>query len=296
MDRWVIRPAVPSDFKQAYDLWYNIEVDGDPNPPPRSGIPSVYEHELETGEMYVAEIHGQVVGFGAVIKRGSVSYVSELFVRGDQQSSGLGKALLSHILLKDVPICCTLSSRDPRALALYIRAGMHPLWQNYLLIGKSSDLEHLPCGDVKACEQYGLDPEFVRWDAKICGRRRPIDHEYWLRKTQAVPLWFRRKRRRVGYGYVQMRNNDFVYYPEAVTIGPIGAATPEEAAFCVCAAICWAKPHSSVVRIGVPSAHPSLSILLNCGFRITYVETFLSTSTRMFANMHCYVPSDSTLF
>jgi GNAT superfamily N-acetyltransferase len=296
MDGWVIRRAVTSDLAQAYDLWYDIEVDGDATPPPRGGIPTVYEHELETGEMYVAEVHGQVVGFGAVIRRGSVSFVSELFVRRAQQSFGLGKALLSHITPKGARICCTLSSRDPRALALYIRGGMHPLWQNYLLIGKSSDLKQLPNDDVQSHEQHSLDPKLVRWDAEVSGRLRTIDHEYWLRKTQAVPLWFCRKKRRIGYGYVQMQNNDFVYYPEAVTIGPIGASLPDEAVSCVCEAVRWAKPRSSVVRIGVPAAHPSLPVLLNCGFQITYVETFLSTSTKMFANMQCYVPSDSTLF
>jgi len=296
MDGWVIRRAKRTDFEQAYDLWYNIEVDSDPNPPPRNGIPSVYEHEFETGEMYVGEMHDQVMGFGAVIRRGSVSFVSELFVRRDQQSSGLGKALLSHIMTKDVPICCTLSSRDPRALALYIRAGMHPLWSHYSLKCNSADLKDLPRDHIETCEQQGLNVELVRWDAEICGRRRPIDHEYWLRKTQAVPLWFHRKKRSVGYGYVQMRNNDFVYYPEAATIGPIGASTPEEAVFCVCEAIRWAKSRSSMMRIGVPAAHPSLPVLLNCGFQITYVESFLSISTRMFANMQCYIPSDSTLF
>jgi hypothetical protein len=153
-----------------------------------------------------------------------------------------------------------------------------------------------PLDDVHSHEQHGLDPELVRWDAELSGRRRLIDHKYWLRKTQAVPLWFRRKKRRVGYGYVQMRNNDFVYHPEAVTIGPIGASTPEEAVSCVCEAIPWAKPRSSVVRIGVPAAHPSLPVLLNCGFHIIDVESFLSTSTRMFANMQCYVPSDSAFF
>lgn len=296
MSHWVIRRAVASDFAQAYDLWYDIEVQDDDNPPARGAIPSVYEHELETGEMYVAEIHNEIVGFSSSIRRGPVSYVTELFVRRDQQSSGLGKALLSYVMPKDARICCTLSSRDPRALALYIRAGMHPLWQNYLLIGNSREIKRLPSKDVEALEQHGLDPELVRWDAKICGRRRPMDHEYWLRKTQAVPLWFRRKRRRIGYGYVQIHNDDFVYNSEAVTIGPIGALNAREAVLCVLEAVRRAKQHSSLLRIGVSGVHPSLPVLLNCGFRITYVETFVSTSMTMFANMRCYVPSDSTLF
>jgi GNAT superfamily N-acetyltransferase len=296
MSRWKIRRALASDFAQAYDLWYAIEVGADPNPPPRGDIPSVYLHELETGEMYVAEVHGEVVGFAAFIKRGPISFVSELFVRTDQQSFGLGKALLSYVMPRDARTRCTLSSSDPRALALYIRAGMLPLWQNYLLIGKTNELKQLPSNAVKAHQQSGVDPEVVRWDAKICGRRRPMDHTYWLRKTRAVPLWFSRNTRKVGYGYIQMRNNDSVQNPEAVTIGPVGALTAEDASFCVFEAIRWAKRHGSLLRIGVSSLHPSLPVLLDCGFRITYVETFLSTNKRMFANMECYVPSDSTLF
>jgi len=246
--------------------------------------------------MYVAEIHGELVGFSAVIRRGSVSYVSELFVRRDQQSSGLGKALLSQVTPKTKCIFCTLSSADPRALALYMRGGMHALWQNYILIGKSNEIEQLPNDNVEAFEQHGLDPEFVRWDAKICGRKRPVDHEYWLRKTQGVPLWFRRETRRVGYGYVQFHNNDFVHDPEAVTIGPIGALTPKDARLCVFEAVRWARAHAPVLRIGLSGVHSSLPALLDCGFRITYVETFMSTSKPMFVNMKCYVASDSTLF
>jgi len=296
MNRCIIRRAEPSDFAQIYDLWYDMETHDDPNPPRRNGIPSVYQHELETGEMYVAETHAEVVGFAAFIRRGPISYVSELFVRRDQQSSGLGRVLLSYVMPKDAYICCTLSSRDPRALALYIRAGMRPLWQNYLLIGKSSEVRQSPSKDVETKEQHDLDSELVRWDAKTSGRSRLIDHKYWLGKTQAVPLWFRRKGRRIGYGYVQTRNNDFVYNPEAVNIGPVGALTRRDALLCVLEAVRWAKPHSSLLRIGVPSVHPSLPVLLDYGFRITYVETFMSTSEAMFANMQCYVPSDSTLF
>lgn len=296
MNRWTIRRAVRSDFEKAYDLWYDIEVQGHDNPPARGGIPSVYEHELETGEMYVAEIREELVGFAAAIRRGSVSYVSELFVRRDQQSSGLGKALLAQISPKNKLVFCTLSSSDPRALALYMRAGMRPLWQNYLLIAKSGEIRQLPSDNVEADEHHGLDPEIVRWDAKICGRRRPIDHEYWLRKTKAVPFWFRRKTRRIGYGYIQLHNNDFVHNPEAITIGPIGALTAKDARLCVFEAVRWAKRHSSSMRIGLSGLHSSLPDLLDCGFRITYVETFMSTSKTMFATMQRYVSSDSTLF
>jgi len=121
-----IRHARVEDLRQVYDIFYEAEVGDAPDPPPRHGIPSFLKHELETGEMYVVERDGQIVAFAALMPRGSIAYLAEFFVRKDDQSSGIGKMLLQHILPRDGRIFCTLSSRDPRALALYIRAGMRP--------------------------------------------------------------------------------------------------------------------------------------------------------------------------
>lgn len=64
-------------------------------------------------------------------------------------------------------------------------------------------------------------------------RRRPGDLAYLIREVGAVPLWFRRGDRVVGYGFAQMRSPESLRYPDALTLGPIGAQTPHDAQACV---------------------------------------------------------------
>jgi hypothetical protein len=67
------------------------------------------------------------------------------------------------------------------------------------------------------------------------------------------------------------------------------------AAACVLAAMCWARARADVLLIDVPGPHPCLAPLLDAGFRIAYVETFVSTARTPFFDARCYVASGSNL-
>jgi len=286
-----IRRARVEDLGQVYDIFYEAEVGDDANPP-RRGIPSFLKHELETGEMYVVEKGRQIVAFAVLITRSSITYLAEFFVRKNYQSAGIGKMLLQHILPRDGRICCTLSSRDPRALALYLRAGMRPQWPNFWLrIDDTAHLGELPISDIEIVEGQANDPAFVCWDVEISGLHRPQDHAYWIREAHAMPVWFQRKGQIVGYGYIQMRSPGSLWYPDSITLGPIGTRTADDALDCVCAAVRWAQPHAEMMRITVPGPHPVLAPFLDAGFRIIYVETFVSSSSEAFVDVRRYIPS-----
>ncbi len=61
----LVRPAVPSDLRGVWDILYEIEYgDGEHGPDPAE-IPALFEHELTTGEMWVAEADAAVVGYAA---------------------------------------------------------------------------------------------------------------------------------------------------------------------------------------------------------------------------------------
>ncbi len=122
----IFRPAQATDLAQAYEVFYENETANTPDLPPSSEIPSYLRHVLQTGTMYVAERDGHILGFAAAITRDRVTFLTDLFVRPDQQSSQLGRTLLQHVLPQNGQIRCTMSSTDPRALALYIRSGMRP--------------------------------------------------------------------------------------------------------------------------------------------------------------------------
>jgi hypothetical protein len=138
------------------------------------------------------------------------------------------------------------------------------------------------------------DPALVRWDAQISGRPRPVDHLYWVREQRAVPLWFRRQGQIVGYGYIRLGAGT-LWYPQACTLGPIGVRTPQDATDCVLAAVSWALQRAEVLRIDVPGPHPCLATLLERGFRIAYVDTFVSTTNTPFFDVQCYIASGDLL-
>nr|PZN25786.1 MAG: hypothetical protein DIU80_14310 [Chloroflexota bacterium] len=292
----VIRPAGPADLPAVYDIFYALEVGDDPEAPPRPAMLPDYPHLLATGELWVAESDGELLGFAGVVVRSDIAFLTDLFVREDRQSGRLGARLLRHAFAPHAGrVRFTVSSTDPRALGLYIRAGLRPHWPNFLLRGHVSSLRGMLVGDVTVSEAAPDDPLLVEWDARDGGRERPQDHAYWVREEGGAPLWFRRGGELVGYGYVRLRAGT-LYYPDAARIGAIGARTPAEAASCVAAAVRWASERADVLRIDVPGPHPALAPLLDDGFRITYVETLVASDQTLFFDPARYLGSGGSLF
>jgi Acetyltransferase (GNAT) domain len=290
----IFRPAHENDLRTVYEVLYQNEVLDSPDSPPPGDTPPYMQHVLQTGTMYVAEQNGEVLAFVGAITRGNITFLTDLFVQPAQQSGQLGKTLLHAVLPQDDLVHCTMSSSDPRALALYIRAGMRPQWPHFALrLEKPArDMPLTPV--IEIIEADPGDPALVRWDAQISGRLRPVDHLYWLREQRAVPLWFRRQGQIVGYAYIRLGAGT-LWYPQACTLGPIGVSTPQDATDCVLAAVNWALQRAEVLRIDVPGPHPCLATLLERGFRITYVDTFVSTTDAPFFDAQRYIASGGDL-
>src|SRR5215213_2030196 len=236
MPKETIRPAAAADLPALYDIWYASEVGQSQNPPPRGPWPWL-SHELATGELLLAERDGAALGFAATITRDNVTFLSDCFVRADAQSSGVGRRLLQRLLADDGRTYCTVSSNDPRAQALYIRAGMRPRWPNFILDVETTKLGSMPTGNVEVAEARAGDPAMIEWDAAIGGRRRPEDLAYLVAQRKAIPLWFTRGRRWIGYGYAQLFSPALLWRPDTLRLGPIGAHNQADALACVCAAV-----------------------------------------------------------
>ena len=169
------RPAHEHDLRSMYEVFYQNEVLDILNPPAIGDTPSYLHHILQTGTMCVAEQDGEVLAFAGTITRGSVTFLTDLFVRPTQQSNQLGKTLLHAVLPQSTLTRCTESSSDPRALALYIREGMRPQWPLFGL-RLQKPLREMPLiHDVKIVEADVNDSELIRWDAQISGRLRPLE-------------------------------------------------------------------------------------------------------------------------
>ena len=288
------RPATTRDLPAINDIYYQHEAENDPDLPPPRPL-ACYPYLLANGEMWVAEENGATIGFSGVLTWGDIAYLTDLFVRSDYQSASVGKMLLRHNLPGDGMIRCTLASNDPRAVSRYVRAGMQPQWPHYWLVAEPTALAGLPVSGVEVAPADVSDPAFLQWDAELCGRRRPQDLAHWRATNRAVPVWFRRAGETIGYGLIQTYSDSSLWNPDAYTIGPIGARRVEDAVACVSAAVAWAQPRATAIRLALPGPHPALAPLLGAGFRIVYVETFCSSASVPFFDPRRYITSGEWL-
>ena len=291
----IIRPATEAELPAVYEVFYQTELLDNPQLPLPDAIPPYLRYVLHTGTLYVAEENGEILGFAGAITRGNISFLTDLFVLPSFQSGKLGKTLLQTVLPQDDLIHCTLSSRDPRALALYIRSGMRPWWPQFALhLNKPAHIWPL-APDMEIIEADASDPALLDWDTRASGRPRPQDLEYWVRAEKAVPLWFRIRGHIVGYGYVRF-GAEVPSKPNACKIGPMGADTPEDAIACVLAAIHWTMQRSAEIHIDVPGPHPCLTTLLERGFYIKSFDTFVCSSSSLFLDARCYIAGGGDMF
>jgi GNAT superfamily N-acetyltransferase len=296
MTELLIRKATADDLPRVAEIWYEAATEGETNPPSIRGVPSLYMHELETQELSVLQIDQEVVAYAAVINRGSIAFLADLFVAAAHRSAGLGQHLLRAVLPTDGRVCCTTASNDPRALPLYARSGMRPCWPHVHLRVVTDALEAIHSTDVETLEAEPGDADWLRWDTEICGRPRPQDREYWIRRRQGVPLWFTRGGRRVGYGMALLLTDGSVWHPETLTLGPIGSLERADAVGCVLAAVEWARHRAPMLGLSMTGPHAAIAPLLSAGFRIVEVETFCASADKPFVDIQRYVSSGGDLF
>jgi GNAT superfamily N-acetyltransferase len=291
----IIRPANEAELPSVFEVLYQNELLDNPQLPLPIDIPPYLSHVLQTGTLYVAEEDGKILAFAGAITRGNISFLTDLFVLPSSQSGKLGKTLLQTVLPQDNLIHCTLSSSDPRALALYIRAGMRPWWPHFALRLDRPTQAWSLATDMEIIEADSSDLALLRWDARVSGRPRPQDLQFWVREERAVPLWFRRRGQIVGYGYVRFGAEEHSN-PQACTLGPMGADIPDDATACVLAAVHWAMQRSVEIHIDVPGPHPCLTTLLERGFHIQSFDTFVSSASSLTFDARCYIASGGDLF
>lgn len=290
----ILRPATAADLPAINDIYYHSQMEGVPNPPPQRALTS-YPHLLATGTLYVAERRGTVLAFAGSVERSGIVFLTDLFVRPEERSKGLGKALLERVLPHDGRTLSTVASGDPRAISRYVRTGMRPLYPVLFLRAGRDEIGALPTAGIDVGEAEADDPELARWDGEIGGRYRPQEIAFWVREHRAVPLWFRRDGEAVGYGIVHRFSGNSPWLPESITVGPVGARTEADAAGCVAAAVAWAQPQSPMVRLFVVGPHPALAMLLDAGFRIGVIETFCCSTPSGFFDPCRYLPSGDDL-
>ena len=175
------RPAVSADAAAIMAVW---AANGDEIP---SGgldiLTPCLAHLMGTGRVLVADHAGEVVGFGAVVERAGVTHLADLFVLPDRFGGGIGGRLLTAVF-GDAPLRTTFASSDPRALPLYVRAGMSPLRPNLYLDVDSSSLP--PPSARLVCEPADAT-RMTRLEELWLGHASVDDHRFWAGWGRRLP-------------------------------------------------------------------------------------------------------------
>lgn len=293
MAGWRIRDAVPDELAAVFDVFYEHAFHDQRDPPP-ARIPEYLGHVARTGRIVVADDAGRISGFAGLITRGEVSFLTDLFVRPSAQSASIGRALLGAILPAE-GVRCTCSTADPRALSLYIRAGMRPWWPQFWLRGAAMPPERFAPLDIETVVGPPDDPALVAWEHELGGRPRTEDFAFWATEQQGVPLWFRRGGATIGYAIVRLGCGT-LRIPDAATVGPVGARRATDAASCVLAALAWADARTNTLYLTVPGPHPALAPLLGLGFWIDEAYSFVSSGDAPCYDPQHYISSGADLF
>jgi GNAT superfamily N-acetyltransferase len=219
-------------------------------------------HLLATGRVVVAAAGAQLIGVGATIERGGVTHIADLYVDPDRQGTGVGRRLLTALDAARTP-CTTFSSSDPRALPIYIRAGLVPWWPLLYFSGRPSR----PLDAPFVVERGNVD-EVAAIDAMVFAGRGAHDHHYYANRPGVFSFIVRDGSRGVAAGHTQNGIVDML---------SIVAST--DAASAVASVISFlADSGGDPIMTALPGPHPAVRVLLDAGLPITDRDLYCATA------------------
>ncbi len=162
---------------------------------------------------WVAEDKGRVVGFSDSFVRGSVWFLSWLFISPPYQGRGIGKNLLERTLQSwngvEITNRATITfSINPTSQSLYMRYGMYAREPLYYVSGPKGVIIDTvqPQTSLNFDELRSLEDAtrtFKRFDEDVLGFSLDWHHEYFFQSKYKCFLFSRNRDEPVGYAYVR---------------------------------------------------------------------------------------------
>jgi GNAT superfamily N-acetyltransferase len=265
------RPGTPADAEILDHITLASEEPADPPVPGTPGAHVPYLRYLaERGTVVVAEVDGTPVGFGASVRTGRSTHLADLFILPEWQSHGIGRRLLEAVLGDDQPRT-TFASSDPRAMPLYLRAGMGAYWPNLYLSG---DPRRLPPVDPSV---RVVDVDVARvaeLDGRWTGADRRPDVAFWasLPEVQTFVIERVADGQPVGAGIARARlSGPGRWMVRGVTAPDADGATV------LLAALAHGLAGTELGGVCLPGSTPLARTLLEVGFRIVDRDVFLAS-------------------
>jgi GNAT superfamily N-acetyltransferase len=260
-----VRPATDDDLAAIRRI---LAAHGNDGPVVVADIVGPYvSHLLTRGRARVATIEGEVVAFGAGVDTGRSVHLADLFVAPDRLGQGIGRPLLASVF-EGATARTTFASEDERALPLYVRAGMTPLWPALYVQGRGSDL---PQSGPSVTTETATGTQLAQLEQVWTGLDRSADHAYWASMAHIDPFVVHQDGAVAGLGYARARQaapiralDRLVIHPDADPVATTIEALRRAAA-------------SGAVLVCLGGPHPVLRALLEAGHRIVDRDQFLAS-------------------
>ena len=284
----VIRDGTPADIDSTAAIWASTQSGIEPGPLPEQPLGL---HELNSGRLIVAELDGEIVGFGATMTRSGVLYLADLFVRPEHQDRGIGGQLAHALCAGHRGPLFTFASFDPRAQALYARLGM-PAVEPYHYLRADAQRVRPWSSDVELVE--APRSELLELDRAVTGRSRVVDVDY---QTRNGATWFLACRHRRPIGIVGVAPMWWSpWYPRGARVGPVLVLDPADLSMAMSVAVAAARELDAtvdVVTMFMSSGSPLLSQLLGAGFEVDDTDLLMASHPSLIDPSR-YVPTVDT--
>jgi GNAT superfamily N-acetyltransferase len=224
-------------------------------------------HLIRHAVALVTECDGELVAYGAAIDTGIARHLADLFVRSDLLDRGIGRPLLAAVM-GDAAQRTTFASADPRAIPLYVRAGMAPLWPSFYLEGTAATLPAPgPSVRIEPADPARLASLELAWT----GCDRSTDHRFWASQAEAEAFVVLDAGEPTALGYARARQVGVARTLDRLLVRPDGEPVSPTVA-----AIRHAG-RGGAVMASVAGPSPVLPALLGAGFRITDRDEFMAS-------------------
>jgi GNAT superfamily N-acetyltransferase len=261
----LIQPASHDDIPQIRAI---LASHGNDGPIVNGDIVGPYlRHLIDHGRTLVSVAEGEIVGFAAALDTGRGRHLADLFVRIDRLGQGIGRPLLDAVF-EGADQRSTIASDDPRALPLYVRAGMTPLWPSLYMEGAATRLTSsgptLPTEPATAARIGEIERDWT-------GQDRRLDHEFWASQLDADPFVVLDGGEVVAVGYGRARQASPVRALDRLVVHP----DAEPLAATLAGVARAARDGAALVCVLGPS--PLVRPLLDAGFRIADRDTYMAS-------------------
>jgi GNAT superfamily N-acetyltransferase len=263
-----LRSATVDDIPAMDELMRAANPPPPDEPPlPKGAVDAYLRYLVEHGTAAVADLDGVVIGFGVTIFNGRTTHLADLFVAAEHQGQGHGGRLVAAVFGDRRPRT-TFSSEDPRAMPVYIRAGMSPLWPNLYVSG---DPAALATPEGIAVERASVE-EVARLDGEWGAVDRSTAVDFWRTLPDVRPYIVSRAGRPVAVFLGRRRFNGFGRVIDRARVAP-----GEHPTLPLLAAVRQAAEGDRLITVAVPGPSPLLPVLLGAGFRIRDRDTFMAS-------------------